>query len=126
MKTKSRKRRMKAKKYSEFFLEFAGPLLELSDNHELICEGLQLVQLAWNTAWLDHRDGTTLSHEVLSTIRSKPGSEPMAILMDILLARRIEEFGEHDWLAGEVTVRAEGDELIVRVEARAGRLPKGR
>lgn len=111
-----KRRKRPAKKYSAIFVEYAAPLLELASDFDEFNKAVEVAKLGWNIA-LFHRAGQFSIEEALAVLGEADGDDAAA-MFDMLAERRLGEFGHYDWTVDVDQVRDEGDEWVVRVEAR--------
>ncbi len=105
------------KKYSTVFVDFAAPLLEIATNLDEFRQAVGMAKLVWNVGALDLA-GDTPAEVALTRLRGEPGIEEATSVFEMLIDRRLSEFGEYEWVVDEATVRYENDDWIVRVEVK--------
>ena len=67
---------------------------------------------------IDEQYGTNFVDDCRAKLSKEPDGESMVAVFEFLVERRLEEFGEERW-TGEVSVRRDGEDAVVRVEARS-------
>ena len=107
------------RKISETFLHFAGPLLDAHGPRASAAQMEQSLRLAstiWNAVVYEDAAGNT---QFIDSVRKDTAHEPgLAFFVAQLIARKRSLFGDDHRLVGEFKLRSEGDQWILRVEAR--------
>jgi hypothetical protein len=115
----NRRARFPDRKISETFLHFADPLLQDLGPHATIDQMEQALKLAftvWNGVVYDDVNGNT---HYLDMMRNQTRHDrEIAALVDQLIARKRNLFGDDGRLVGEFKLTRKGGKIRLRAEAR--------
>lgn len=109
-------------KYSEIFLKYVEILRFETQNikdPKKLSSLLMLPEQVWNAVILDEAKGTTYTQELLSYMDrlQEPQRTSGRKMLEYWITRKKEKFAGHNWSV-EHSVRDNGDQLVVRVQAR--------
>jgi hypothetical protein len=115
------------RKISETFLDFAAPIVSMVDlntTEAQLEEGFKVAWTVWNAVVMDTACGT--SRYVRKLHKLTAGHPLPRGIIDQMIARKRELFGEDQRLIGNYKLTYKGDVLHVWAEARAPNLSRGK